>query len=45
MVYADVVYGSRFVGTDQKRVLNYWHSFRKLLVNSIIKYVNKYKSH
>ena len=24
--YADVVYGSRFVGTDQKRVLNYWHS-------------------
>ena len=24
--YADVVYGSRFIGTDQKRVLNYWHS-------------------
>jgi glycosyltransferase involved in cell wall biosynthesis len=24
--YADVVYGSRFIGTDEKRVLNYWHS-------------------
>lgn len=23
---ADVVYGSRFIGTDEKRVLNYWHS-------------------
>jgi glycosyltransferase involved in cell wall biosynthesis len=25
--YADVVYGSRFIGTEQKRVLHYWHSF------------------
>jgi len=24
--YADVVYGSRFVGSGEKRVLNYWHS-------------------
>ncbi len=24
--YADVVYGSRFVGSDQKRVLFFWHS-------------------
>jgi glycosyltransferase involved in cell wall biosynthesis len=24
--YADVVYGSRFVGSEKKRVLNYWHS-------------------
>ena len=24
--YADVVYGSRFIGSDQKRVLHYWHS-------------------
>jgi len=24
--YADVVYGSRFVGSDEKRVLYYWHS-------------------
>ena len=23
--YADVVYGSRFVGSDEKRVLFYWH--------------------
>ena len=23
---ADVVYGSRFVGSEEKRVLNYWHS-------------------
>ena len=24
--YADVVYGSRFIGSDEKRVLFYWHS-------------------
>lgn len=24
--YADVVYGSRFIGSEKKRVLNYWHS-------------------
>ena len=24
--YADVVYGSRFIGSDQKRVLFFWHS-------------------
>lgn len=24
--YADVVYGSRFIGSDEKRVLYYWHS-------------------
>jgi glycosyltransferase involved in cell wall biosynthesis len=24
--YADVVYGSRFLGSEKKRVLNYWHS-------------------
>jgi glycosyltransferase involved in cell wall biosynthesis len=24
--YADVVYGSRFIGSDEKRVLLYWHS-------------------
>ena len=37
--YADVVYGSRFTGTDQKRVLNYWHSlgnyFLTLLSNML----------
>jgi glycosyltransferase involved in cell wall biosynthesis len=24
--YADVVYGSRFIGSEEKRVLHYWHS-------------------
>ena len=24
--YADVVYGSRFIGSEKKRVLNFWHS-------------------
>jgi glycosyltransferase involved in cell wall biosynthesis len=37
--YADVVYGSRFVGTEQKRVLHYWHSlgnyFLTLLSNML----------
>lgn len=37
--YADVVYGSRFIGTEQKRVLHYWHSlgnyFLTLLSNML----------
>jgi hypothetical protein len=24
--FADVVYGSRFISTEERRVLNYWHS-------------------
>ena len=24
--YADVVYGSRFIGSEEKRILYYWHS-------------------
>lgn len=31
---ADVVYGSRFIGSDERRVLNYWHSVgNKFLTN------------
>ena len=37
--YADVVYGSRFIGTEQRRVLHYWHSlgnyFLTLLSNML----------
>jgi glycosyltransferase involved in cell wall biosynthesis len=37
--YADVVYGSRFIGSEKKRVLNFWHSignkFLTLLSNML----------
>ena len=32
---ADVVYGSRFVGSDEKRVLFYWHSLGNLLLTTL----------
>ena len=42
--YADVVYGSRFVGSDQKRVLFFWHSignkFLTLLSDKFNKLIN-----
>lgn len=33
--FADVVYGSRFIGTDEKRVLNYWHSVANKLLTTL----------
>jgi glycosyltransferase involved in cell wall biosynthesis len=33
--FADVVYGSRFIGTDEKRVLNYWHSVGNKLLTTL----------
>ena len=35
---ADIVYGSRFIGSDEKRVLFYWHSLGNFFFNNIIKY-------
>tara|TARA_Y100001958_G_C21039732_1_gene409744 strand:+ start:114 stop:809 length:696 start_codon:yes stop_codon:yes gene_type:complete len=33
--YADVVYGSRFIGSDEKKVLYYWHSFGNYFLTSL----------
>lgn len=33
--FADVVYGSRFIGTDEKRVLNYWHYVGNKLLTTL----------
>ena len=33
--YADVVYGSRFIGSDEKRVLFYWHSLGNWLLTTL----------
>ena len=33
--YADVVYGSRFIGSEEKRVLYFWHSLGNLILTSI----------
>ena len=30
--YADVVYGSRFIGSDEKRVLYFWHSLGNFIL-------------
>jgi len=32
---ADVVYGSRFIGSDEKRVLFYWHSLGNLFLTTL----------
>ena len=32
---ADVVYGSRFVGSEEKRILNYWHSVGNLVLTQL----------
>ena len=32
---ADVVYGSRFVGSEEKRILNYWHSIGNLILTQM----------
>ncbi len=31
--FADVVYGSRFISTEERRVLNYWHSIGNYFLN------------
>ena len=33
--YADVVYGSRFLGAEEKAVLFYWHSFGNYLLTTL----------
>ncbi len=33
--YADVVYGSRFVGSDEKRVLFFWHSIGNYFLTTL----------
>ena len=33
--YADVVYGSRFVGSEEKRVLFYWHSLGNQILTNL----------
>ena len=33
--YADVVYGSRFIGSDEKRVLFFWHSLGNFVLTSL----------
>jgi len=33
--FADVVYGSRFTGANEKRVLNYWHSVGNKLLTTL----------
>tara|TARA_A100001011_G_C14141769_1_gene770003 strand:- start:111 stop:806 length:696 start_codon:yes stop_codon:yes gene_type:complete len=33
--YADVVYGSRFIGSEEKRVLYFWHSLGNFILTSI----------
>ena len=40
---ADVVYGSRFLGSGEKRVLFFWHRFGNLYFNFIFKFFNKSK--
>lgn len=32
--HADVVYGSRFMGSEQRRVLYYWHSFGNFILTT-----------
>tara|TARA_Y100000741_G_scaffold85326_1_gene62882 strand:- start:2118 stop:2810 length:693 start_codon:yes stop_codon:yes gene_type:complete len=32
--YADVVYGSRFIGSDEKRVLFFWHSLGNFILTT-----------
>ena len=33
--HADVVYGSRFIGSEEKRVLNYWHSLGNFFLTTL----------
>ena len=33
--YADVVYGSRFIGSDEKRVIFYWHSLGNFALTTL----------
>jgi len=33
--YADVVYGSRFIGSEEKRVLFFWHSVGNFILTSL----------
>ena len=33
--YADVVYGSRFIGADEKRVLFFWHSLGNFVLTTL----------
>ena len=33
--FADVVYGSRFIGSDEKRVLFYWHSLGNFFLTTL----------
>ena len=33
--YADVVYGSRFIGSDEKRVIFYWHSLGNFVLTTL----------
>ena len=33
--YADVVYGSRFIGSDEKRVLFFWHSVGNFVLTTL----------
>ena len=33
--YADVVYGSRFIGSDEKRVLFFWHSLGNFILTTL----------
>ena len=33
--YADVVYGSRFIGSEEKRVLFYWHSLGNKILTTL----------
>jgi glycosyltransferase involved in cell wall biosynthesis len=33
--FADAVYGSRFIGTDERRVLNYWHCIGNKLLTTL----------
>jgi glycosyltransferase involved in cell wall biosynthesis len=33
--FADVVYGSRFISTEERRVLNYWHSLGNYFLTSL----------
>ena len=33
--YADVVYGSRFIGSDEKRVLFFWHSLGNFVLTTL----------
>ena len=33
--YADVVYGSRFIGSDEKRVIFYWHRVGNFILTTL----------